>query len=101
MTANAENPEMNQVRRSLGLSTVFKSLDPYTSYTVSVSSYNENKETHKDAMVSMPLHTKMSTAAKVSLGILTAPTIIGPIALAITQAGDENIIPSDEEFVDN
>ena len=101
MTANAENPEMNQVRRSLGLSTVFKSLDPYTSYTVSVSSYNENKKTHKDAMVSMPLHTKMSTAAKVSLGILTAPTVIGPIAIAITQAGDENIIPSDEEFVDN
>ncbi|XP_064397858.1 titin-like isoform X2 [Halichondria panicea] len=98
--AKANISEVKNERRSLGYSTVFENLDPFTTYTVSVSSYNNNNATHTDAMECLTLSTKMSTPAKVALGILSAPTVVGPIIIAITQARDENINPSDDEFDD-
>ena len=97
--AKANIPEVKQERLSMGYSTVFKNLVPHTTYTVSVSSYNDNNTT-QDAMECLTLTTKMSTAAKIALGILSAPTVVGPIAIAITQARDEDINSSDDEFDD-
>ncbi len=91
-------PKVKQMRRTLGHSTVFKNLDSFTTYTVSVSSYNDNKETHDDATVHIVFDTKMKTVSKVALQVLAAPTMIVPNIIENKQKCDENFHPSDDEF---
>ncbi|XP_064391869.1 tyrosine-protein phosphatase Lar-like isoform X3 [Halichondria panicea] len=95
-------PKVKQMRRTLGHSTVFNHLDSFKTYTVSVSSYNDNKETHEnDATIHLVFETKMKTGARVALQVATIPTMFVPNIIGNKQKCDENIYPSDDEFKDD
>ena len=96
--AETRIPKVIQVRRTKGNSTVFENLYPFTTYTVSVGSYNDNKKRQEDATEYTVFKTKMSAGAKFAAELFTAPTIFGPGAIAYAQRTDENIYQSDDEF---
>ncbi len=91
-------PKVIQVRHTKGNSTVFENLYPFTTYTVCVGSYNDNKKRQEDATEHTVFKTKMSAGAKFAAQLFTTPTIIGPGAIAYAQRTDENIDQSDDEF---
>ncbi len=96
--AETRLPKVRQVRRTKGNSTVFENLYSFTTYTVSIGSYNDNKRRHEDAIERTVFKTKMSAGAKLAALVFTAPTVIGPGAIAYAQRSDDNIDQSDDEF---
>ncbi len=90
--------KVKQMRRTMGNSTVFENLDPFTTYTISVGSYNDNKKRHEDAIIYDIFTTRTSTDARLAAHILSAPTLFDPVAVAYAQEAEENIDQSDDEF---
>ena len=90
--------KVNQMRRTLGNSTVFENLDPFTTYTVSVGCYNDNKKRHEDAIIYEMFTTRTSTDVRLAAHILSAPTQYDPVAVAYAQEADEDMDQSDDEF---
>ncbi len=90
--------KVNQVRRTLGNSTVFENLDPFTTYTVSVGCYNDNKKRHEDAITYEMFTTRKIADARLAAHILSAPTQYDPVAVAYVQEADEDMDQSDDEF---
>ena len=95
-TRNASRVE--KTRRTRGDSTVFDNLEPFTTYTVSVSSCNDNKKPGEGSTIQEKFKTKMSKTIKQACQVATAPTIAGPFILKYSQAPDKNMDESDEEF---
>ncbi len=96
--AEANFPKVKQVRRTKGRSTVFKNLESSTIYTVSVSSYNDNKKRLEDAKMFKVFTTRTSYIVKIVAGIATVPTLLGPVAVQYALGADDNIDTTDEEF---
>ena len=95
--------EAKQTRQTKGHSTVFRNMKNFTTYTVSVSSHNDNKQRGEDATASVKFKTKRSPRLHRLLQVVTSiPTIgmgpMGAAALGYTQAPDDDIVSSDEEY---
>ena len=91
----------SRTRQTKGNSTVFKNLKSFTTYTISVSAFNDNKET-RDATDHIEGRTKMGGHARRSLQALTAVPSLGmaSVALGYSLAPDQDIQESDEEYHD-
>ena len=82
----------------IGSDSVKKELEPFTTYTVSVSTCNDNKKCGENSTLQVKFNTKMSKTAKQLLQALTFPFIAGPFVLGNSQSPDENMDESDEEY---
>ena len=95
-------PETKQTKQTKGHSTVLRSMKAYTTYTVSVSSHNDNKQRGEGATTSVKFRTKMNPHVRRAFQAAAAlPTLgMGAVALGYAQAPNDDILSSDEEFHD-
>ena len=93
--------EVIKARRTRGNSTVFRGLETFTSYTISVSAYNDNKRTN-DATEHIVIKTKMSGHVRRGLQAVAAiPTLgMASVAMGYALSPDKDIVESDEEYHD-
>ena len=89
---------VESTKHVIGTSTVLKELEPFTTYTVSVSTCNDNKKCGENSTLQVKFNTKMSKTAKQLLQALTFPSVAGPFVLGYSQSPDENMDESDEEY---
>ena len=95
-------PEAKQTKQTKGHSTVFRNMKTFTTYTVSVSSHNDNKQRGENATACVKFRTKMNPHSRRALQAAAAVTTLGmgAVALGYAQAPDEDIVSSDEEYHD-
>ena len=87
-----------RTKRVMGTSTVLKELEPYTTYTVSISPCNDNKMHIQESTAQVQFSTKMSKKAKRFFQAVTFPSVAGPFVLGYSQSPDEHMEESDEEY---